>query len=215
MISLLIDHAENAQATCILAHGAGAPMDSDFMNQMAALLAAKNISVVRFEFPYMVERRETGKKRPPNPQLQLLECWRQVFGQVSQHQELPAPIFMGGKSMGGRMATLLAEELKPAGVIALGYPFHPAGKPEKLRTEHLGQGEVPHLILQGTRDALGNREEVDGYHLGSHIQLCWLEDGDHDLKPRKKSGFSHEQHLETAAQAICDFVKACLLQGFS
>ncbi len=209
MTSLLINQSkQTAMATYVLAHGAGAPMDSDFMNQITVLLVERNITVVRFEFPYMLERRETGKKRPPNAQLQLLECWRDVFQQVSNYKALRAPIFMGGKSMGGRMATLLAEELQPAGVIALGYPFHPAGKPEKLRTEHLGgKGKVPHLIVQGTRDPLGNQEEVESYPLGNHIQMYWLDDGDHDLKPRKKSGFSHVQHLESAADAINSFIK--------
>lgn len=212
---MIIDHPKGqSEAAFILAHGAGAPMDSDFMNQITALLVERNISVVRFEFPYMEERRLTGKKRPPNGQAVLLETWRAVYRQIDEqirtgdqgwvNQGLP--IFIGGKSMGGRMATLVAEELKPSGVIALGYPFHPAGKPEKLRVDHLAEGSVPHLIAQGTRDTLGNIEEVETYSLGNHIELFWLEDGNHDLKPRKLSGFTHDDHMVATCDKILAFM---------
>lgn len=188
----------------VLAHGAGAPMDSDFMNTMASLLAAQGVGVVRFEFPYMQERRTHGKKRPPNPQSVLLQCWREQVAALGQ----PSQMLIGGKSMGGRMASLLADELGVAGLVCLGYPFHPPGKPEKIRTEHLAGLQTPTLIVQGTRDALGNREEVAGYRLSEQIHCCWLEDGDHDLKPRKLSGFTHEQHLRAAAEAVAGFVKS-------
>lgn len=186
----------------ILAHGAGAPMDSEFMERIAELLAERNVGVARFEFPYMAQRRTGGSKRPPDRQPVLLDYWRQVLEQFSR-DEL---VFIGGKSMGGRMASLIADESDVAGLVCLGYPFHPAKKPEKLRTEHLASLKTSTLIVQGSRDALGNAEEVAGYELADTIDLCWLEDGDHDLKPRVRSGFTHDQHLRSAADAIASFM---------
>lgn len=188
----------------VLAHGAGAPMDSDFMEQMASLLAERGVGVIRFEFPYMHQRRNGGKKRPPDRQPVLLDHWRQVIDQLGNKKSL----FIGGKSMGGRMASMLVDELPVRGCICLGYPFHPPSKPEKTRTEHLQALEAPVLIVQGTRDALGKQEEVAGYELSDSISLCWLEDGDHDLKPRVRSGFTHDQHLKQAADAIAEFIRA-------
>lgn len=191
------------QPLLVLAHGAGAPMDSPFMDTMAELLAQQGVGVVRFEFPYMVERRENGKKRPPNKQDVLLDTWREVIAELGGASQM----VIGGKSMGGRMASLIADEQQVAGLVCLGYPFHPPGKPEKLRTEHLKDLQTPTLIVQGTRDKLGNREDVEDYELSSAIELLWLEDGDHDLKPRVKSGFTHDQHLQLAAEKVAEFVR--------
>nr|WP_248803369.1 alpha/beta family hydrolase [Pseudomonas sp. MWU13-2100] len=192
-------------ATLILAHGAGAPMDSDFMNAMAARLATCGIAVLRFEFPYMAQRRLDGGKRPPNPQARLLECWREVY--EGARREVRGALFIGGKSMGGRMASLLADDLGASGLVCLGYPFYAAGKPEKPRVAHLAELATPTLIVQGERDALGNRPAVEGYALSPQVQVSWLAAADHDLKPLKASGFSHEQHLDTAAQQIHDFIQ--------
>ncbi|CAG8870131.1 hypothetical protein PS627_03871 [Pseudomonas fluorescens] len=189
----------------ILAHGAGAPMDSAFMDDIAQKLAGQGVGVVRFEFPYMAQRRATGGRRPPNPQKVLLETWREVYQQV--RLMVAGTIAIGGKSMGGRMASLLADELGADALVCLGYPFHAAGKPEKPRVEHLAGLRTRTLIVQGERDALGNRETVEGYELSPAIELCWLEAGDHDLKPLKVSGFSHEQHLQTAAQRVAAFLE--------
>lgn len=188
----------------IFAHGAGAPMDSVFMQGMAERLAARGLAVLRFEFPYMAQRRLNGGKRPPNPQAQLLDCWRAVHAQVRQH--VTGPLAIGGKSMGGRMASLVADELGADALICLGYPFYPAGKPEKPRVAHLAQLKTRTLIVQGERDALGNQPAVLGYTLSPAIEMLWLEAADHDLKPLQKSGFSHEQHLERAADAIVAFL---------
>jgi len=204
-LSLLRNPAQRElSATLLLAHGAGAPMDSPFMDDIAARLAARGICVVRFEFPYMAMRREDGKRRPPNPQKQLLECWRQVFAQV--RAETPGKLAIGGKSMGGRMASLLADELGADALVCLGYPFYAAGKPEKPRVAHLAELKTPTLILQGERDALGDRATVEGYTLSPTIHLHWLAAADHDLKPLKASGLTHEQHLETAAATIEAFL---------
>ncbi|AZE95873.1 Hydrolase, alpha/beta fold family [Pseudomonas orientalis] len=193
--------------TLILAHGAGAPMDSAFMSDMATRLAGHGVSVLRFEFPYMAQRRADGGKRPPNPAPKLLECWREVYAQVRRH--VAGNVAIGGKSMGGRMASLLADELGAVGLVCLGYPFYAVGKPEKPRVEHLAALKTPTLIVQGERDALGNRAAVEGYALSPSIEVMWLVAGDHDLKPLKASGFTHEQHLEAAAARVAGFLSAC------
>ena len=195
------------RATLILAHGAGAPMDSEFMQNMAQSLAERGVAVLRFEFAYMAARRLDGKKRPPNPQVKLLEQWREVYAQV--RQQVAGPLAIGGKSMGGRMASLLADELGADALVCLGYPFYAVGKPEKPRVEHLAGLNTPTLIVQGERDALGNRVAVAGYELSPSIEVMWLVAGDHDLKPLKASGFSHEQHLEAAAVQVARFLGAC------
>jgi len=200
-ISLLWNRPQGpAQASLILAHGAGAPMDSAFMRRIAELLAEQGIAVARFEFPYMAARRLDGRKRPPNPQPQLLDAWRAVYRQV--RQEVTGRLAIGGKSMGGRMASLLADELHVDALICLGYPFHAVGKTEKPRVAHLAELKTPTLIIQGERDTMGNRSTVAGYSLSEASQLLWLAAADHDLKPLKASGFSHEQHLQRAAEAI-------------
>ncbi|AXM98664.1 alpha/beta family hydrolase [Pseudomonas plecoglossicida] len=199
------NQAHSAPAGClILAHGAGAPMDSEFMNEMAQRLAALGVGVVRFEFPYMAQRRAGGGKRPPNPQGVLLECWREVYRQV--RPLVTGKLAIGGKSMGGRMASLLADELGADALVCLGYPFYAVGKPEKPRVEHLAGLKTPTLIVQGERDALGNREAVQGYALSAAIEVSWLVAGDHDLKPLKASGFSHDQHLQVAAERVAGFL---------
>ena len=196
-----------ASGTLILAHGAGAPMDSPFMQYMAQGLAARGVRVVRFEFAYMAQRRVDGRKRPPNPQAQLLQQWRDIYAQV--RQRVAGPVAIGGKSMGGRMASLLADELGASVLICLGYPFYAAGKPEKPRVAHLAALRTPTLIIQGERDALGNRETVAGYDLSAAIELHWLPAANHDLKPLKASGFNHEHHLDSAVQAIADRLQSC------
>ena len=194
-----------ATATLILAHGAGAPMDSGWMNDMAARLADQGINVVRFEFPYMAQRRVDGGKRPPNPAPKLLECWREVYAVV--RRQVTGPLAIGGKSMGGRMASLLVDELGADALVCLGYPFYAVGKPEKPRVEHLAGLKSRTLIVQGERDALGNREAVEVYTLAPGIEVFWLVAGDHDLKPLKASGFTHEQHLAAAARKVVSFLQ--------
>ncbi len=199
---------ETPLATLLFAHGAGAPMDSNFMSVMSELLCTRHCEVVRFEFPYMAERRVTGKKRPPNTTEVLLESWRQVVAE--QREVLPAGrrLLIGGKSMGGRMASMIADELQVDGLVCLGYPFHPPGKPERLRIEHLQRLATPTLIVQGERDPLGNSQEVSGYPLSATIDIQWLSDGDHDFKPRVKSGHTQSQHWEQAADLTLEFIRS-------
>ncbi|WP_339500721.1 alpha/beta family hydrolase [Pseudomonas silesiensis] len=190
--------------TLILAHGAGAPMDSAWMDDIAARLAAHGVNVLRFEFPYMAQRRLDGGKRPPNPAARLLECWREVYAVVRRY--VAGRLAIGGKSMGGRMASLLADELGADALVCLGYPFYAVGKPQKPRVEHLAGLKTRTLIVQGERDALGNREAVEAYTLAPGIEVFWLVAGDHDLKPLKASGFTHEQHLAAAANEVAAFL---------
>ena len=195
-----------ARLTFAFAHGAGAPMDTPFMSFFAEGLAAKGWRVVRFEFPYMARRRRAPKRPPPDRQPVLLQTWRQVIDHLAA-PDGPETLVIGGKSMGGRMASLVAQETGVRGLACLGYPFHPAGKPERLRTEHLAALETPCLICQGTRDALGNAEEVAGYDLAPSIRLHWAPDGDHDLKPRKASGRTAEQNWREAVDALDGFFR--------
>ncbi len=197
----ITDGPSKAPWTIALAHGAGAPMDSDWMNTVAEKLAGAGIRVVRFEFPYMTERRETGKKRPPNPQRILLETWQAVVDDLG-----PERLIVGGKSMGGRMASLIADEAGVAGLVCLGYPFHPPGRPEKVRTEHLEALKTPTLVCQGERDPFGTKDDVAAYKLSKKIKLHWAPDGDHGLKPRKKSGHTEEDNLNAAVTAIATFI---------
>jgi len=191
---------QDKAATLILAHGAGAPMDSDFMNDMAARLADQGVNVLRFEFAYMAQRRVDGRRRPPNPQAQLLECWRQVYASVRPH--VTGCLAIGGKSMGGRMASLIADELQVDALVCLGYPFYAAGKPEKPRVAHLADLKARTLIVQGERDALGNKEAVQAYALSSAIDILWIPAANHDLKPLKSAGISYDQYLADTAQRI-------------
>lgn len=196
-------------ATLLLAHGAGAGMDSPFMQLLAEELARREIRTLRFDFPYMARARAEGKRRPPNPAPVLLEHWREMVARWRAAES--GPLWLAGKSMGGRMASLLADELGAAGLICLGYPFHPAGKPERLRTEHLATLATPTLIVQGERDALGSREEVAGYSLAPAIEVQWIATADHDLKPLKSSGLSQAQVLADTAARIAAFVRTAAM----
>lgn len=207
MVSFLIDGPTDACITILLAHGAGAPMDSPSMQALASALAETGFRVARFEFAYMAARR-TGQRRPP-PWAESLKSEYQAAVEVLA---APGTLIIGGKSMGGRVASMIADDIYAtggiAGLLCLGYPFHPPRKPTQLRTAHLATLETPTLICQGTRDEFGSRDEVAGYTLSERIEILWLEDGDHDLKPRKSvSGLTAADHLRTLADAIAAWAK--------
>ncbi|MGI9514490.1 MAG: alpha/beta family hydrolase [Anderseniella sp.] len=189
----------------LLAHGAGAPMDSEFMTDMAGLLAGLGIRVVRFEFAYMRARRADGKRRPPPRMPVLIEEFQQVISRFPDKA-----VFIGGKSMGGRVASMIAADAQTgadvAGLVCLGYPFHPPGKPDSLRTEHLPAITCPALIVQGERDPFGNKDEVSGYELPAHFEVFWSAFGNHDLAPPKKSGLTARENWSSAAKAIAGFI---------
>jgi len=175
----LTDGPKSSKHVFLFAHGAGAPMDHPWMTSVAKAMGEQGIRVVRFEFPYMAARRTGGKKGgAPDRQPVLLDTWRNV---IEEHGG-GGKVCIGGKSMGGRMASMVADEMNVRGLICFGYPFHPPGKPEQLRVAHLEHMRTPALILQGTRDPFGTRDEVPAYPLSTAIHVEWIERGDHSLK---------------------------------
>jgi uncharacterized protein len=190
----------------LLAHGAGAAMDSTWMDDMAARLAGRGIRVIRFEFAYMAARR-TGSRRPVPRADRVLDEYRAAW------EEAGRPPFIGGKSYGGRVASMVADSLGVdgsdlRGLVCLGYPFHPPGRPDQLRTAHLETLATPALICQGERDPMGTRADVDAYTLSPSITVSWAPDGDHDLRPRKAiSGHTFAENLDAAAGAVAAFIR--------
>lgn len=195
-------------AQLFLAHGAGTGWDHAWLNEMAAMLAAEGIWVRRIEFPYAQWIRKTGRRRPPQPIAQLVDYYAEL---VALQRETSLPCFVGGKSMGGRVAAMLASNNpKLCGVLAYGYPFHPVKKPENLRLLPLQEALVPVLVVQGTRDPFGTQSDVQTYDLGEGTQLVWLEDGDHDWKPRKASGQDQMALFQQAVAATVCFMRGHL-----
>jgi predicted alpha/beta-hydrolase family hydrolase len=148
---LLFDGPADASRTIALAHGAGAAMDSPFMEFFAKGLGKRGFRAVRFEYPYMATKRVTGKQKPPDREPVLRATWMRVIDMLG-HEGL----VIGGKSMGGRIASLVADEAGVAELICLGYPFHPVGKRDRMRVEHLQTIKTPTLIVQGDRDPFGS-----------------------------------------------------------
>jgi uncharacterized protein len=196
---------ERPDARLLFAHGAGAGMETPFMVAMAGLLAGRNIATLRFEFSYMAARRGGGSRKPPPKAERLMDEYRTAVEEAPKG----APLLIGGKSMGGRVASLVADEFyaqrRIAGLVCLGYPFHPPKKPEQLRTAHLVRLKCPALIVQGDRDPFGSRSEVEAFELSPAIRVHWANDGDHDLGPRGASGFTRKGNLAAAADAIAAF----------
>lgn len=200
--NFLVSGSEEADYSLALAHGAGAGMDTPFMDFFAASLASAGYRVIRFEFPYMASKRATSKLKPPDREPVLRESWLHVVETVG-----PERLVIGGKSMGGRIASLVADAAGVAGLVCLGYPFHPVGKPDKLRVEHLKTIKTPTLIVQGERDPFGGRDEVPNFTLSRNVIIVWLKDGDHSFKPRKTSGATEQQNLKLAYAAIVAFLQ--------
>jgi hypothetical protein len=203
---VLFDGPARAPLTFVLAHGAGAPMDSPFMNAMAAGIAAGGFRVARFEFPYMRARREDGRRKPPDRPAVLVASWHEAIREIAGKKGATS-VAIGGKSMGGRIASMVADDAAVAGLVCLGYPFHPPGQPEKLRVAHLEHLKTPALFLQGTRDAFGTEDEVSGYSLSKRIRIHFLPDGDHSFKPRAASGRTEKQNVEEAIAEVVAFLE--------
>lgn len=206
MERFLFDGPAQAPRTLVLAHGAGAPMDSPFLETIAKGIAAAGFRVARFEFPYMRARREERRKRPPDRGPVLAESWREAIRALSG-AEGPRGLVIGGKSLGGRIASMVADEAGVGGLVCLGYPFHPPGQPNKLRVAHLAGLETPGLIVQGTRDPFGGRDEVSLYSLSKTLRVVFLEDGDHSFKPRASSGRTEAQNLAEAVALVTTFLE--------
>lgn len=201
-MNTIINTASAPKATLLLAHGAGAGIHTHFMTALAEGICRFNITVIRFEFPYMTKARTLGKKHAPNGSATLEKAYRAqiqtAFG--------PSPLFIGGKSMGGRIASQIADLQPVRGCICLGYPFHPPRNPSKLRTAHLQQIQTPVCILQGTRDPFGTREEVLEYSLSPNIQLHFLEYGNHSFETRKKDPIRTDELLQQGSQIAAAFI---------
>lgn len=171
------------------------------MSQVATGLASKGIRVVRFNFPYMVKRAEDGKRRPPDRAPKLLEAFEQVIAENASQ-----PVVIGGKSMGGRMASMLSENPMVKGIACLGFPFHPPGKVDKYKGEHLASLEKPCLILQGERDTFGSREECSRFQFSNQVKIEFIPDGDHSFKPRKSSGHTETSNIALAVEHLTQFI---------
>jgi predicted alpha/beta-hydrolase family hydrolase len=182
-------------------------MRSAFMAGLASRLAAAELRVLRFEFPYM-RAATRGRPRPPDPPQVLTEAWRAALRRVREGGTPAERLVIGGKSLGGRIASLIADDERVAGLICMGYPFHPPGRPDRLRTGHLHGLRTPTLICQGERDPFGDKHEVSVYLLSPRIEVCWIPDGDHGFRPRATSGRSAEANLDLAAHAAVRFVES-------
>ena len=205
---LYFDGPASSHKTFTFAHGAGVGMNSDFMNYIAEYLGAAGIRVARFEFPYMQKTRSDGKRRPPDRTPVILETWGAVINALGCEN-----LIIGGKSMGGRMASMCAVHQENAGApvagcICLGYPFHAPGKPEKVRADHLADIKTPCLILQGERDPFGTKAEIGGYPLSTVIKLHFLEDGEHSFIPRKSSGRTQAENWKRAVEEMIRFISS-------
>jgi hypothetical protein len=200
----LIDGPEDASCVLVLAHGAGQPPDAEFMAHVASGIAAGGVRVVRPWFPYMARIAAGGRRRPPDSEQKRLAALREV---IDTERRAGGLLVVGGKSMGGRMAAMLADDVQAAGLLCLGYPFHPPGKPERARLAALAALRTPTLICQGERDPFGNRDEVASYGLSPLARLAWIPDGEHSFKPRKRSGRTWAQNLDAAVDAALHFLR--------
>ena len=186
-------------------------MTSPFMELIAGLLAERGLATGRFEFPYMAARRDGGKRRPPPKAETLAPAFEAVI--VEAAERWPGRgLLIGGKSMGGRVASYVAQQAHDReqikGLVCVGYPFHPPHQVDQHRTAHLIQMTCPTLIVQGERDPFGTRADVESYGLSGAIAVQWAGDGDHDLGPRGGSGFTRKGNLAAAADAIAAFAFA-------
>ena len=176
-------------------------MRSPFMQRMAAGLGERGVRVARFEFPYM-QKKSQGQRTAPDRAPVLISAWKEALAAAFGG----APAVIGGKSMGGRIASMIADEVGAPGLLCLGYPFHPPKQPEKLRTAHLGELRTRTLIVQGTRDEMGTRQDVASYTLSKAIEILWIEDGDHSLTPRKRMGQDPKQAMQRVMDAVAELV---------
>lgn len=211
-VTILRNGPEAADLHILLAHGAGAGLDHPFMEAMATGLADKGHHVIRFNFAYMDRALREGKKRPPDRQPALEARFNEMIASIPADKKL----VLAGKSMGGRMASLVAARLcqdgtskAPAAWMALGYPFHAPGKPEKLRMDHFPDITCPGLIIQGDRDPFGTQQEINALDLGT-IETCFLTDGEHSFKPRKASGVTETDNFTTAIATMDAFLNRLL-----
>jgi len=191
-----------AQVTIILGHGAGADQTSRFMVEFAEGLAARGCNAATFNFPYT----EHGRKIP-DPAQKLEACWSAVIEAVPSHAGLAnTRLIIGGKSMGGRIASQVAASGSQGarGLVFLGYPLHPPGRPDKLRSEHLSRIGLPMLFVQGSRDSFGTPDELRPIleSLRPQPLLHVIAEGDHSFKVPKKGVLSQKQVYESVLDEV-------------
>ena len=186
-----------ADRAVLLAHGAGADLEAPALVAVARALADRGIPSLRFNYPY----RDAGRRAPDRPAV-LLEATRAAAADLSRRARLdPERIVVGGRSMGGRYCSLVVADaddpLAALGLLLLGYPLHPAGKPDQPRVEHLGRIRVPTLLVSGTRDALGSKDALRraARRIRGPVSWHWVETGDHSFKPLRSSGRSLDEVL--------------------
>jgi len=195
----------------LFTHGAGAGIESDFMKKMVRDLNKYGLQTIPFNFPYMKIMQETGKRRPPDRMPKLIQAFKDQL-EIYQDEYPKKKLVIGGKSMGGRVASLVASEIEKAknnnisACICLGFPFHPPKKLDKYRGEHLSELNTPTLILQGERDTFGTRSEIDGYSLSSSVTVNFIPDGDHSFKPRVRSGHTLEGNIDLSVKKVIEFL---------
>lgn len=202
---------KNSNAVFIFAHGAGAGQDSDFMQAIAKRLETNGVKVVLFDFPYMQKMKAENRRRPPDRMPKLIQAYQEKILEVIQSLDKSQKnIFIAGKSMGGRVASMLASSSSVIhslkGVICLGFPFHPPKSPDKYRGEHLENINLPVMILQGERDPFGTKQEVENFNLSKSVDTYFIADGDHSFKPRVKSGHTLEANYSDTVARIIAFM---------
>lgn len=203
LVPVMVDGPEQSGQRVILAHGAGSAMDSVLLNGVTRNLVQHGVCVVRFEFPYMAARRaDKTMRRPPDPTAVLLDTWRAVFAQ----QRGPGKTLVGGHSMGGRMASMVADELGAHALCCMAYPWHPPAKPTQLRTAHLAGLRTPAVMVCGTRDEFGSPDEVGAYAFSPAVRVHWLADADHSFRSRKASGRTVADNLRDAADVMVELL---------
>jgi predicted alpha/beta-hydrolase family hydrolase len=197
---VLKPEGETAETAIVLAHGAGQGMHSPFMTYFHTELARRGFLSVRFNFDYM-----DAKRKVPDPQPKLQSRYRDVVQDVIA-QYKPARLVLGGKSMGGRVASYIGGDTPGVnGLVFLGYPLHPPAKPDQLRDEHLYSLRLPMLFISGTKDTFARRDLLERVieRIGKYATLVWVEGGDHSLKRGRKDSDS----LENAAESIDQWVR--------
>ncbi|MDA1265382.1 MAG: dienelactone hydrolase family protein [Planctomycetota bacterium] len=211
-VSALLDLPEEdpGKSVVLLAHGAGAPMTSDFMVAAAEGLAAGGLPVLRFNYVFTELAQREGRRRPPERQPRLLETHRAAAAAI--RERFPERrLILAGKSMGGRMSSYLAAEGDDcAGLVFFGYPLHPAGKPEKLRSEHFAAIAQPALFLQGTRDALCGLDllERELETFGGTQTVEVIDEGDHDFGVPRRTGRTRDEVRAALLEKVLDWEQA-------
>jgi predicted alpha/beta-hydrolase family hydrolase len=193
-----------ADRAVLLAHGAGADMHASALTSVADALADAKVPSLRFNFPY----KAAGRRSPDRPPV-LEAAVREAIGELARRAKVPPDrLVLGGRSMGGRICSMVAVDDGALGLALLGYPLHPPGKADQLRVAHFGALTMPVLFASGTRDAFGSPDELKraAKKVRGPVTFHWIESGDHGFKPLKSSGITAQEALDGVAEAVVEFV---------